>query len=282
MTGREKIVTDHATYVTGEAIKVAFTNGPANPTDWIGIYKEGEIPGKVDSTKYLYVGGGSSAGAGLANGEVTFAGGLTTEGNYVAYLLEKDGYRVLAQDAFTVVAATAPLLRTDKQIYQKGEKITATFSRGPGNAKDWIGIYAAGVTPGPGSTAFRYVDNTETGNTGVTDGTVTFNTGLAIPGKWVAYLLENDDYTILAQDSFEVVLTGAGVVTITPDHQHYLPGQPINISFDGGPGNPKDWIGVYRPGQRPGPVGSTDWRYVNDTQTSTIGLSSGVTPWITA
>ncbi|HUS35038.1 MAG TPA: hypothetical protein VM680_06765 [Verrucomicrobiae bacterium] len=275
MTGREKLVTDHSAYMTGEAIKVAFTNGPANPTDRISIYKEGEIPGKVDSTKYLYVGGGSSAGAGVANGEVTFAGGLAAEGNYVAYFLEKDGYRVLAKDAFAVVAPTAPLVRTDKQIYQKGEKITVTFSRGPGNAKDWIAIYAAGVTPGPGQLAFKYVDNTGTGTTGLTDGTVTFDTGLAIPGKWVAYFLENDDYTVLAQDAFEVVVTGNGVVTITPDHQHYLPGQPINISFDGGPGNPKDWIGVYRPGQRPGGPNSTDWRYVNDTQTSTVGLSSG-------
>src|SRR5688572_25921506 len=72
MTGRERLYTDHGTYLTGETIKVGFTNGPANTTDWIGIYKEGEMPGRVDSTRYLYVGGGSSAGAAVANGEVTF------------------------------------------------------------------------------------------------------------------------------------------------------------------------------------------------------------------
>ena len=275
MTGRERVVTDHSTYLVGEAIKVAFTNGPANTTDWIGIYKEGEVPGKVNSTRYLYVGGGSSPGFALANGEVTFAGGLTTAGNYIAVFLENDGYRVLAQDAFTVVDAGAPQLRTDKQVYQKGEKISINFAGGPGNAKDWIGIYPIGVTPGPGQTAFRYVDNTATGTTGLTAGTVTFDNGLAIPSKWVAYLLENDDYTVLAQDSFEVVFTGNGAVTITPDHQYYLPGQPITIAFDGGPGNPTDWIGVYRPGQTPGPTPSTDWRYVNDTQGATVGLSSG-------
>jgi hypothetical protein len=280
MTGREKVVTDHSTYLTGEAIKVAFTNGPANATDWIAIYKEGEVPGKIGSTRYLYVGGGADPGFPLPNGEVTFAGGLSTEGNYVAYLLEKDGYRVLAQDPFTVIAATAPLVHTDKQVYAKNEKITVTFARGPGNAKDWIGIYAAGVTPGPGSTAYKYVDNTTDGTTaGITDGTITIDAGLPIPGKWVAYLLENDDYTILAQDSFEVVLTGNGVVAITPDHQHYLPGQPIKIAFEGGPGDPTDWIGVYRLGQRPGTPNlfSTDWRYVNDNdaQTPTVGLSSG-------
>lgn len=275
MTGREKIVTDHSTYLPSEPIKVAFTNGPAHAADWIAIYKEGEIPGRVTSTKYLYVGGGSSPSTALANGDVTFTSGLTATGNYVAYLLENDGYRVLAQDAFSVIDPTAPQLRADKQVYQKNEKITFTFAHGPGNAKDWIGIYHEGVTPSAGSTAYKYVDNTTAGNTGLTDGTVTFDTGLAIPGKWVAYFLENDDYTVLAQESFEVVLTGNGIVTITPDHQHYLPSEPINIAFDGGPGNPTDWIGVYKPGQRPGPVQSTDWRYVGGTQTAGAGLTSG-------
>src|SRR5205823_6524879 len=107
---------------------------------------------------YLYVGGGSSAGAGLANGEVTFTGGLTTTGDYVANLLEKDGYRVLAQDKFSVIAATAPLVRADKPVYSKGAKITVSFTHAPGSPKDWIGIFAEGAVPGPGSTAFKYVD----------------------------------------------------------------------------------------------------------------------------
>lgn len=275
MTGREKLVTDHSVYLPNETIKVAFTNGPAHSADWIGIYKEGEIPGRVNSTTYLYVGGGSSPTTALANGEVSFTSGLSTPGNYVAFLLEDDGYRVLAQDAFSVIDPAAPQLRADKQVYQKSEKITFTFARGPGNAKDWIGIYHEGVTPSAGSTAYKYVDNTTVGNTGLTDGVVTFDTGLAIPGKWVAYLLENDDYTVLAQESFEVVLTGNSIVTLTPDHQHYLPNDPIQIAFDGGPGNPTDWIGVYKPGQRPGPVQSTDWRYVGGTQTAGAGLTSG-------
>jgi hypothetical protein len=275
MTGKERLVTDHGTYTVGESIKIGFTNGPANATDWIAIYKAGEVPGQVSSTKYLYVGGGGSAGAALSSGEVTFIGGLSTAGDYVAYFLEKDGYRVLAQDAFSVVASTAPQVRADKQFYAKGEKITVTFAHGPGNAKDWIGIYHEGVVPAPSATLMKYVDNTATGDTGVTDGTVTFDTGLAMPGKWVVYLFPNDDFTPVAQDSFEVILTGSGIVTITPDHHHYMPSQPVRFTFDGGPGHTTDWIGVYKAGQTPGPTPSTDWRYVGGTQNPGAGLTSG-------
>src|SRR4051812_39097426 len=112
MTGTERLISDHSVYLTNEPIKVAFTNGPANSKDWIGIYHEGEIPGSGPSaTAYLYVGGSSSAGAALGKGEVTFSGGLATPGNYVAYFLEDDGYRVLASNAFTVVTAEVPLVR---------------------------------------------------------------------------------------------------------------------------------------------------------------------------
>ncbi len=267
--------TDHSSYLVGETIKAAFTNGPANAKDWIGIYPAGVNPSSTTSTKYLYVDGTSGGAAGVANGEVSFTGGLATAGTYTAYLMENDGYRILAQDNFTIVETTAPLVRTVKQVYRKGESISVAFNRAPGNAKDWIGIYAEGVEPGAGSAAFLYLDGTTTGEAAVTDGSITIPNGLVIPGRWVAYLLENDTYTPLASDSFEVVLSATGLATIVPDHEKYLPGQPVKIAFSGGHGNPTDWVGVYRPQDRPGPVGSTVWNYVNNTHGATTGITEG-------
>ena len=49
-------------------------------------------------------------------------------------------------------------------------------------------------------------------------------------------------------------LTAQSVVTSL---ENYFPGEAISVSFAGGPGNPKDWIGVYPEGVTPGSTGST-------------------------
>ena len=271
------LVTDHGTYLTGEAIKVGFTNGPANAKDWIGIYPAGVLPGTgTSSTAYLYVDGTSGGAIGKSSGEVTFASGLAAAGDYTAYLLRDDGYEILAQQDFKVQVATDPQLRTNKRLYGLGEPINVTFSRGPGGAKDWIAIYHKAEIVGSGSTDYRYVDNTTVGSTGKTDGTVTFTDGLAIPGDWIVYFLPNDDYTSVAQESFTVLPRSGALVSLETDHDNYLQGQTVSFTFDGGPGNATDWVGIYRPGNVPGGPGSTDWRYVNNTQASTTGSSSGV------
>jgi hypothetical protein len=268
------LATDHGAYLTNEPIKVAFTNRLATAKDWIAIYPDTTAPSPDnDALVWNYLNGSHTSGTTVNQGEFTFPPSLPA-GTYYAYLLENDGYRALAKQKFVVAEPTAPFIRLDKRVYAKGEKITVTFTNGPGNALDWIGIYPEGVTPAPSSTIYRYVDNTTTGTTALTSGTVTFDNGLPIPGKWVAYFLENDSYNALAQEAFTIVVT-SGAVAIQPDHDHYLPQQPVKISFDGGPGNPLDWIGVYKLGQRPGGPGSTDYRYVDNTKSGSVGFTTG-------
>jgi hypothetical protein len=274
------VTTDHVSYATGEAIKVAFANGPGAAKDWIGLYKEGQTPGAagVTSTDYRYVDGTQNGATGVANGEVTFGNGLSTTGNYVAYLLANDGYNILAQDKFTVAAATSPQVRVSKQSYAMNENIVLTFAHGPGNPEDSIAIYPEGITPDAGQpTLSKFLDGA--GQTGVTDGTVTFTGGLRTPGNWVAYLLPAGDTTPIAQDTFTVALPTTGVATVIPDHQHYLSSQEVHITFDGGRGNTTDWVGVYALGQQnnggANGFNSTDWAYVGGTQTPGAPLTSG-------
>ena len=157
----------------------AFANGPGNSLDWIGIYPDGIEPdGDPASTAWLYVGGTQVAGAGLTAGTVTFANGLNLAGDWKVYLLLNDGYTKLAEATFKVVEPSAPLVRVNKPAYGLGEAITVTFTNGWANPKDWIGIYAAGETPGggPTSTLGAYVDGTQTGTMGTAEGSVTFAT----------------------------------------------------------------------------------------------------------
>ena len=92
------------TYAPGQAITIAFTNGPANPKDWVGVYKADQTPGAVGSTIWYYVNGTRSATTGLDHGSVTFATGLSTAGEYRAFFLLNDGYSVLASEPITIAA----------------------------------------------------------------------------------------------------------------------------------------------------------------------------------
>lgn len=198
---------DHSQYYPGQLIAISFQNGPGNPKDWVGVYPEGVAPGSVASTLWNYVDNSRQGQQALREGLVTFPNGLALAGLYDAYLLLNDGYSILAHSTFEVIDPSSPLVQTDKRTYLSKEPISVTFTNGPGNPKDWIGVYAEGQIPGaPGisSILWYYVDGTRNGNEGKSEGLIRFPSGLANPGHYVAYLLQNDGYDILAQETFIV------------------------------------------------------------------------------
>ena len=80
------------------------------------------------------------------------------------------------------------------------------FQNGPGNPKDWVGIYPEGVEPGSvGSTLWQYVNGSTTPGAGFKEGALTFTGGLSFGGNWDVYLLLDDGYTILASNRFSVI-----------------------------------------------------------------------------
>ncbi|MDF3287950.1 alkaline phosphatase family protein [Streptomyces silvisoli] len=77
-------------------------------------------------------------------------------------------------------------------LYQ-GQSVTFDYSTPAANlsAKNWVGIYPAGVKPGSqGSTLWQYTPNA--------NGTVSFDTTALTPGAYDVYYLYNDGYTSLA------------------------------------------------------------------------------------
>ena len=107
-----------------------------------------------------------------------------------------------------------PSVTTDKAAYAAGEPITFTFTNGPGNAKDWIGVYPKGTTPGAVSTIFGYVGGGgHTATSGVTDGSITLGPGSENPskpwplpsGEWVGWFLVDDGYTSVASVEFTIL-----------------------------------------------------------------------------
>ena len=101
----------------------------------------------------------------------------------------------------TTLAPNSPFMTTNKTSYVVGEDITVNFNNGPGNAKDWIGVYNSTDTPGvQGSTIWFYVNGSQTATTGVSTGSVTFKGGLSAAGNYKVEFLANDGYTKICEE----------------------------------------------------------------------------------
>jgi hypothetical protein len=200
----QEVSPDYGNYDSGEEIIVTFSEGPGNPKDWVGLYKQDMVAGDVDSLAWFYVNGTKSSGDGLTEGELTFPDGMTDEGYYEARFFEDDGYTLLAKSTFAV-GDVGPGVKTDKSSYTPGEAITVDFFVGPGNPKDWVGLYKVDMVPGAvASLAWFYVDGTTASSDGIESGTLVFDGGMADDGDYKAVFFENDGYTILAESLFKV------------------------------------------------------------------------------
>jgi hypothetical protein len=184
----QELAPDKGAYKPGEDVVISFSGGPGNTKDWVGIYKEGQTPDAVISVQYKYVGGETS-------GELLFDS--LPAGKYEVYLFEDDGYAILAAAKFEIIQdVESPKLTSSKTTYEVGDKIVVTFSGGPGNALDWIGIYKEGQTPDAViSVQYKYVG-------GQTLGELYFDS-LSV-GKYEVHLFVDDGYDKLATAKFDV------------------------------------------------------------------------------
>ena len=97
-----------------------------------------------------------------------------------------------------------PVLSLSKAEYEEGEVIEVSFSGGPGNAKDWLGLYREGeLNEEDDILGWLFVDGTEEGNEAKTEGVVSVEVDLA-PGSYQVSLFENDGGDILATAGFKV------------------------------------------------------------------------------
>ncbi len=130
-------------YDIAEPITASFKNGPNNATDWIGIYKVGDIPGPVPSTLWYYVNGTQGATVGITDGSVTFDPGLVEKGNWWAGFFENDGYTILDSIGFTVtnlsdsIPPEAPVINAITSTYYN----LVTWSDVPGEFNETYSVY---------------------------------------------------------------------------------------------------------------------------------------------
>ncbi|QJE94671.1 fibronectin type III domain-containing protein [Luteolibacter luteus] len=225
-------------YAPNEDFLATYENGTGLPKDWIGIYKKGQKPGSgagtVTSTTWQYV-----DAANLVNGTRNFTYNLPV-GEWYAAFFTNDGYTEIAPRVPFYVG-NAAVISTAKEAYDEGETVSIQFSNAPAGATDWIGIYQIGQTPGgPLSTQYKYAPTAS--------GSLDF-TGLP-KGYYFASFFVNDGYQEISQRI--VFSVGTQITSVSMESNQITAGSDFTVSFNKGPGIPKDWIGIFKQGDVPG------------------------------
>ncbi|BDS06003.1 hypothetical protein NT6N_10430 [Oceaniferula spumae] len=203
----------------------------------------------------------------------TLAANSLPDGTYYARLRHRDS-NVLWSDwsavkTFEVTGSSGagdPSLSLEKKVYAPGEDISVLYNNGPGNSRDWIGIYRKGEQPGPdGSTTWKYVSGT--------GGVMQFTDNLASGEEWFVAFFEDDGYSEIAP---RVPFFVGSQPTLSTDEAAYDEGETARVSFSNGPAGNHDWLTIYKAGKTPEVDPFIAWQYLNGSQTAPAsGVASG-------
>jgi len=178
-------------------------------------------PGAGDGTVAI-VDAGADASAALESreapgerGELTFATAGLGAGGYDAVLNDAEGAE-LARVPFWLRARRAEVrLSTDKQTYDVGEPITVSWTDGPANRWDWIGVYEASAAD-PDVDYYLIWDYTGLHASGTVPPTVDGSLTLGDTSQGGPWPLPAGEYVVhyLLTDAYESA--GSATFTVTP------------------------------------------------------------------
>ncbi len=242
------VLVNKTAFGVGESVVFTWTGAPGKPTDWLGIYRIGEVPGSANSTQWKYIT--------TTSGTATFEN--LPKGYYYATFMVNDGYfEIIERITFSVGERIATLSMSDTAL-DIGEDYSLTFSSGPGIPKDYLGIFRIGATPGVDKlVTYYYVGGRAAGTIDVTED---------LPeGSYFVALFTNDSYTEVSNRvDFTVgnATLPAPKPVLSANKAQYLDTEAVTVTWGNTPGGATDWVGIYKAGQSPGPVPATQWAYL--------------------
>ncbi|QBR92033.1 endonuclease/exonuclease/phosphatase family protein [Nocardioides euryhalodurans] len=187
-------------------------------------FKQGGFGDRID---YLYAGGPSVTRTSELVGEV---GGPDVDREYEPWT--SDHRAVLSTFEVTPVELRRTL-SLDRRLLTEGEELGVRH-HAPGSEQSTISIVPEGGSPDD-----ALASETVTGESGTTS----FDTGSLDPAGYDVVLASTDG-TELERNSFWL-RSEEEDVTLTTDKPTYATGEPIEVTWDDGPANRWDWIGVY-------------------------------------
>ncbi len=162
-------------------------------------------------------------------------------------------------DSFKVVKSVAGIttLATNKNSFELTDSANVTYTNGPGQVKDWIGLFKVGDEPNAGTTVQRkYVSGS--------NGSLIFK-NIVTTGQYYVAFFSNDTYTELAP---RVPIFFGSIPVITTNKTNYIVGDTVTVNYTHGPALAKDWTGVYKVGTSLAGIDPKNWDYVTGTSGS--------------
>jgi hypothetical protein len=224
-----------------------------------------------------------------SNTTVTIPVSMTPASYVIRYF--KDGYTLVGQMSSTAVveATPTPLPPTPSPMpilqsaVTSGGTMTVTFSKRAGQSlTDWIGYYASAQDANTAFLGWKYINNrTDYSGTMPADGYTTIT--MPVTNSTVPYHVRyfRDGYTLLDKISSVSIpptpTATAAPVSNGPITAAYYSNNTVTVDFTIRQNQyPADWIGVYSTDStvNTGPLG---WKYINNTQTSTVTTNTRVT-----
>jgi hypothetical protein len=260
-----------ASVATGGSVTTTFTNGPANPGDWWGVYLVG-----APDTAYLswgYLNGLQTMPSPGLSGATLSIAMPGVAGTYEVRWWQNNDLVPIARSAPITVASAATVTATPQTV-AASEATTVTFAGGPGNRGDWWGVYLVGAADGDYK-SWGYLNGVQTmPGTGVSGATLPIVMP-GVPGMYEVRWWANNTLQLIAK-SAPITVTSAATVFATPSNVNT--GDSITATFANGPGKTGDWWGVYLVGGDPDTAYKA-WGYLNGLHTMpSSGLPGATLP----
>lgn len=218
-------------YAPGEDIQVSYQRPPTASADWIGFFRDGESPADTPPTSRQYAKGG----AGTRIFKMDLAHGL-----WFAGFFGNNGTTEIAPRVPFFVGTPVDLT-LDQAAYDEGQNAVISWSNAPGGAEDSIAIYLVGENPASATAARVIPARSPHGTRTVTN--------LPKGFYYATFLVGGTTYELSPRSGFAI---GTLIAQVSMASATVAVGQSFTVNFSGGPGIPKDWIGVHAAGTTPG------------------------------
>lgn len=190
-------VTPSATTVNaGSLFTVTLADGPANRTDWAGLYST--VAGDGGYMAWAFMNGSYSApAAGTAGATLQFVA-PATPGTYNVRWFANGSFSKLATSAtITVQPAPPPSLSLSATTVARGGVFTVTVANGPANPTDWVALVPTSA-PNGGYISWKFMNGiTIAPPSGMSAAILTFVAPVT-PGTYNIRFFSNNTFNLLA------------------------------------------------------------------------------------
>lgn len=132
-------------------------------------------------------------------GRVDLPADAVPAGHYRIALLDASGRPLSRNELWVLPPDASPAITVEGERYAPGEPVGVRWRNAPGNRLDWIAVFEAGAPPDSEHyLAYGYIGARSSGALELSGKTLDFGWPLP-PGRYVARLLEDDGYAVLAE-----------------------------------------------------------------------------------